>query len=379
MKKTNVFVEASAYYSERPSGIGHLVQNTIRELALLSEFNESYELVLFGYEKDTFSHGDLAYRKLPKLPTRAAHLLNDKKLLRPVDRLLGQGIYLFPNFMKFPVSAKSRSVLWVHDLVYERFPETVAPRLQKRLHKSMPYWLKNSSGVIAISEFGAQEIKQFYGPHFNVDIVYAGADPTVFYKRTAQETSRVQQKYGLPQKYILFVGNLEPRKNLARLLQALYDASHPLPKDYSFVIIGGNSWKNTAFEKEFIKAKQKGVRIVLPSTYVSDQDMPAVMSGATLLVHPALYEGFGITPLEARLCGVPVIVSDIPPLKELLQQEVIYFDPQRSSDIARAIHEGLHGATGHNTASERLKNYTWHTAAVQLLGTIKGLSDTIRP
>jgi glycosyltransferase involved in cell wall biosynthesis len=385
VNKIKVFVEAMPLAKEHSSGIGHLLSATLTALVAKKEFTDKYELLFFTprNKKEVLQKNIIIGGKVVALPYPAARVvnaLNYMHLLPKIDKLLGNGVYLFANYANYPLSHKSKSITWVHDLSYERFPQTVSPKLQKHLHKHVPEWIRRSDKVVGISEFSCSEIVSFYKV-IPSKVVYipAGVDPTVFNRQPQSQIDKALVKYKLPQKYILFIGNIEPRKNLQFLIKVFSGLKKEIKDTYSLVIVGGDGWNNQAIYDQIATARNTGSSIIIPEDYVQDADMPALISGANLLVQFALYEGFGMTPLEALACGTPVLASDIPPHKEVLGEYGGYIDPNDEPKAILALTNAIQQKIHSNLVPKvTINHYDWSNAATRLLATLDELSDTIK-
>ena len=174
----------------------------------------------------------------------------------------------------------------------------------------------------------------------------------------------------MPEKYILFLSNIEPRKNLERLISAHIGLPLNLRKDYPLLIVGNESWMNEGIDKMLIKAEQNADKIYKPNRRIDDEDIPALQSGARILVHPAIYEGFGISPLQALACGTPVVVSGAASLPEVMGDAALYINPFDEEDIKGRIQEMLTNPKLRVTKVEkglsRVKQYTWAISVKKL-------------
>ncbi len=264
-----------------------------------------------------FKFKHITYRRLP-LSFRVMSKLWHSGKLPPIDLWCGRGVYIFPRFVDMPLLF-SKSAMVIFDLSYELHREFSdignAEFLSNKVRKS----LKNTSKVITISESARNEIIEFYKVNPDkVVIATPAADQASFYRRSEDEIQSVKKKYGIKQDYILALSNLEPRKNL----KGLVDAYCKLPKaitDSTALLLGGvNGWKMEYLFSHIIEKVSEGFNIIRPSQYVTDQDKPAIISGAKMLVYPSHYEGFGMPPLEALACGVPVITANNSSLPEVV-------------------------------------------------------------
>lgn len=242
-----------------------------------------------------------------------------KRKLPPIDLWCGRGKYIFPRFVNMPLLFSGKSPLVIFDLSYELYrqysDEKNAIFLSKQVRKS----LESTNKVVAISSNARIELIDFYklDPK-NVLLATPATDPSVFYRRSSDEIKTVKNKYGISGKYILALSNLEPRKNLEALVDAYCALPVDLRNDTSLLLVGVSGWKTDHLFHKIISKTQEGFKIIRPSEYVLDEDKAAIISGASLLVYPSHYEGFGMPPLEALACGTPIITANNSSLPEVV-------------------------------------------------------------
>ena len=149
-----------------------------------------------------------------------------------------------------------------------------------------------------------------------------------------EEVHKVKVKYDIfNEHYILSVGNIEPRKNYGKLIEAYINLPRNITEKYPLVIVGAGGWNNDKVKAQIQKAKEDGFRIINPKQFVVDDDMPALYSGAQFFVFTPIYEGFGMPPLEAMACGTPVLASNVASVPEALGKAAVYLDPMNVDDI----------------------------------------------
>jgi glycosyltransferase involved in cell wall biosynthesis len=230
-------------------------------------------------------------------------------------------------------------VLTIHDLTTRRFPDMHVAE-NAALHATKERFARDRADrIIADSEATRRDIvRELNIPPEKISVVYAAAD-TRFRPHTPEETQTTLERYSLTHnRYILSVGTLEPRKNYVRLIEAyamLHDRYAPAEHLPPLIIAGGNGWKYDAI---LAAPEQTGVAgFVRFLGRVPDDDLPALIAGSRVFVYPSLYEGFGLPPLEALACGVPVVVSHAASLPEVVGDAGLYCDPYDPHDIARQI------------------------------------------
>lgn len=259
--------------------------------------------------------------KLFPLPHRYMAALWHRGWLPPIDIWCGKGKYIFPRFVDMPLLFNKSNVLCVIDVSFELYRHFSDEGNAQFLSAGVKKSIKRTNKIITISQNAKKEIVDFYQlPPSRVAVATPAVDLRYLYRRSQQEIDQVKQKYGIKVKhYILALSNLEPRKNLGALVEAYCNLPKELRKDTALLLVGVSGWKAEALFENIITKVKDGYNIIRPSRYVSDKDKPAIISGATMLVYPSHYEGFGIPPLEALACGVPVITANNSSLPEVVK------------------------------------------------------------
>ena len=256
-----------------------------------------------------------------------------------------------------PVLFPGRAAVTVHDLGYRLFPQAHPPRQRLYLDLTTRYSAARASVVLADSRATADDLMRFYGtPAAKIRVVYPGVDAPPI-----GDAAAARRKYGLPERYFLFLGTLQPRKNIARLVQAYqrWRAAHP-DDPAALVLAGGQGWL-------YDPAWTAGADGVILPGYVDDADKGALYAGALALVFPSLYEGFGFPVLEAMHSGTPVICSNTSSLPELAGDAALLVDPLDVEAIAGAMaalsdDEALR-ASLRAKGAEQARKFTWDAAA----------------
>jgi glycosyltransferase involved in cell wall biosynthesis len=380
LKKHEIFIDALSIVPNHLSGVGHNTLELIKAINQTAKDQESPQInlvvplwkrqALVKYKFDT----RIRIKTVP-LPARGMELLLRLNLLPPVDLFLGKGTYIFPNYRNWPL-LKSNSYTYIHDTVFMRYPEFVQPRNLFYLQKYILRWIKRADKIITLSEFSKAElIKYFQIPESKITIIFCGVDTNVFYKRPKDEIEKIKLKYDIEAlNYVLYLGNIEPRKNLARLVKAFDALPLDIKKTYALVIVGGDGWLNEEIYAVLDKARDNGSVILKPKKYVADEDLPALISGASLLAHPAIYEGFGLSPLQAMACGVPVITSNTSAIPEVVGKAAILVDPLNVTSISNAIQRVLRDEHLRENLSKagihQAHKFSWERSASKLLSTV---------
>lgn len=235
-----------------------------------------------------------------------------------------------------PVNARDH-VVTIHDVFSIKFPQWVGRRFHLWYSFLLPRIASSARHIITVSDYSKEAIIDALGvAEDKVSVVYEGVD-TGFAVAGRSEMSRVRQKYGLPEDFILTLGSLEPRKNLERVVDAwlrLDEKSRP-----PLVIAGGLGVRRVfgSYDTEFLR-RHKGIRLL---GYVPEGDLPALYAAATMFVYASLLEGFGLPPLEAIACGATVVTSDTSAMKEVSGGMAILAAPDSTHSIADGMTEAM--------------------------------------
>src|SRR5258706_6721658 len=257
-----------------------------------------------------------------------------------------------------PLRRRMRTVVTVHDLGYLRFPEAHTPAQRLYLRLSTLWSARAASRLIAISAATRDDLLRFAGVRpEKIAVVHHGLSPRFRPVADAAAISAVQRRYGIAgehkvRPYVLYVGTVQPRKNLVRLIEAFAQTVQMTDPNLQsaicnlqLVIAGKRGWLTDTIER---RAAELGVAERVRFTgYVADEDLPALLSGALAFVLPSLYEGFGMPVLEAMACGAPVLASNTSALPEVAGDAALLVDPTDTAAIAArlarlAADAGLH-------------------------------------
>lgn len=378
MKPVKLFIEAYPISEARMSGIGHMTLELIRALERRPDNQKTFEIVLVINldRKNTLKRWNftkVSYKTVP-LPTRIFNILWKFDLLPPMDLLLGKGIYIFPNYKNWRL-AFSKSLTFVCDVSYLIFPQYVSPKNQKFLKKNIKKWVKRTDKVLAISKNAQQDIvNKLAIKDSKTLLVPCGVDLNVFNKRSQKEVEKLKHALGIDGEYILYIGNIEPRKNIGRLVEAYKLLPVSLRKTYTLLIIGGGGWLNEPIMKAITEAKRQGHNIIKPDHYIPEEELPALYSGATILVHPALYEGFGISPLQAMACETATAVANNSSLPEVVGDAALLLDAEDVNDMSDKIERLLQDKDLREKliikGLRQVQKYSWDTSAAILVNEV---------
>jgi glycosyltransferase involved in cell wall biosynthesis len=226
------------------------------------------------------------------------------------------------------------TVLTVHDMIFKLFPQHLKRLNYWYLNATMPLYCRRADAIIAVSESSKRDIVALYGlPQGKVTVIYEAASPD-FIPASWAATQQVCQRYGLPERFLIHVGTIEPRKNLTRLVEAL----HHLRQEglaIPLVVVGRKGWLYDDFFRRLHELDMEDA-VHFPG-YVAAADLPVLYSAATMAAMPSEYEGFGLPVLEAMACGTPVVCSHTSSLPELGGTAARTFDPYDVEAIGETI------------------------------------------
>lgn len=284
-------------------------------------------------------------------------------------------IYHFFNFI-VPPRIKGKVITTIHDMTYELYPETMDKRNLKRIKNDIQYSVDRSDKIITVSESSKNDIIKFLNvDESKIEIVYNGVDYEKFNESYTEDIKLiVRNKYNLPQNYILYMGTLEPRKNIDSIIEAF--ALIKKQKDFhniKLVIAGKKGW---LFEDIFNLVDKLNLKDhVIFTDYVDETDKPIIYNMAKLFVFPSLYEGFGIPVLEAMASSVPVITSNMSSLPEVAGDAAILVNPKDIEDIAKNMIKILSDDDLKNELVRKgyiqAQKFTWEASAEKLYNIYK--------
>lgn len=260
-----------------------------------------------------------------------------------------------------------KAVVTVHDLGYLHFPDAHPEKERRYLDWSTAFSARRATLVVADSEATRHDLSHHYAiPLEKIYVVYPGCDEAL---GPVDDTDYVRAKYHLPAQYLFFLGTLQPRKNIARLVQAFGRWRDRTGKPDVYLVLGGKpGWL-------YQEAWTTGVENVLLTGYVADEDVPALYSGALGFVFPSLYEGFGFPVIEAMRCEIPVLCSNTSSLPELAGEAAILVDPLDVDAIAAGIDQLVNDTTLRAQLVEKgsiqATQFTWERAAQQTLAVLE--------
>lgn len=320
------------------TGVANFTYNLVKNLLETDRKNE-YRLFYASLHKFNLP-AILEFQKLGAkiyrypIPHKVLHFLWGKNNLLPIDLLTGRvDVFLFSDYLRPPTFYKTKGITVIHDLIWKLFPEKHNKEIIRFQELKIKKTIEHDDTVITDSECTRNDLLRLY-PQINrniVNVIYPGISESFKPISDKQIIEQILQKYNIPfsnpqslvpNPYLLYVGAIEPRKNLTTAIevfdQLIKDEKY---KDYKFVIVGQAGWKNEDVLRSIERLKLEDK--VKFTGFVADEDLPYLYNVANLTVYLSAYEGFGLPPLESLACGTKVIAGDNSSLREIINLEFL--------------------------------------------------------
>lgn len=366
-----VVIDGTPLVSSKLGGIGYYCKFLVENLLELSS-KEDYA-VLYNKSKVEHKQRVRIEEKYVSYPYRnffryfGPHFLYNMPLehfLGPFDVYHGTDTRLLPT-------RHGRSVITVHDLEYLHSPETMSVKdIQKRI-KSFSYSIKNADWLIAVSESTKRDMIRYYDVDPDrIEVTYLAAHSRYHpIDRESRECALVQEKYHLPRHYLLYVGGFYLRKNIPNMLRAFAAVKRRTQCPHQFVMTGVDGAALLEIQETIRELRlEKEVRML---GYVEELELPVIMTLADLFLQVSKFEGFGLPPLEAMQCGVPVLVSTIASLPEVVGDAGLQAHPDDVEDMSRKMEQVICDERVAQSLSakgmKQAKKFTWRKTAENTL------------
>jgi len=359
--------------------------NLVKNLAVAGKENEYYLYIDRDPEKDTALKKEISKLELGNSfkivfinsPNRfwwnlwalPAYLKKN-----PVDIFHTQ--YIAP----FWLPKNIKLVLTIHDISFNFFPQHIKKSDLFFLKTLIPRSVKRADKIITVSESEQQRIIKFYkiAPE-KIEFAYNGVNFERFnHKYSNSEKEEIREKYNLPEKFLLYVGTLQPRKNIPALVETLKAYLDKYPDKNIKLLIAGNRQAHN-FDRKIDEAVGKynlQSSVIFPG-WIEESDKPIIYQLASCFVFPSLYEGFGIPIIEAMAAGIPVVSSNKSSLLEVGKDAAVFVDPANHAEFAEKIHEALTNENLRNNLVQRGKKvareYSWQKTAEKVLKVYKSV------
>ena len=317
-----------------------------------------------------------------RIPTRVFAPVSVRTQMPRLEWMTGRfDVALAPNFLPPPTASRG-VVIVVHDLAFDHHPET-APHHNERWRELFERWLRHAAGVLVPSAATRGDLLRFHDVDADrIAVVPHGTDAQAFRPAKPGEIDAVKRRHGIDGRYVLFLGGLEPRKNLEPLVRAFGAMT---TDDATLVIAGGEvRWAPgylAEVERAVAALPASRRHRVVRTGYVSDDQRRALLSGAEVLAYPSRYEGFGFPVLEAFAANVPVLTSNVSSLPEVAGDAAILIDPDDAPSIAAGLDELLGDADLRNVlraaGTTRVATFTWERCARQTVAALRAAHERV--
>ncbi len=363
---------------EQGAGIGRYVRELVAALARI-DAHTPYHLfvagVAGGESLPPLPNSNFAWCPTRITPVWLARLWHRARLPIPVEYWVGD-VELFhaTDFVLPPVRHQTKTILQVHDLSFIHVPEAANPKLRRYLNAVVPRSVRRADRVLADSKATKDDLVALYHtPAEKITVLHGGVDEHFLPVTDAATQTAVRQKYGLGAWPFLFtIGTVQPRKNYARLCEALAHLRSDFP-DLHLVIAGGKGWLDDPIYATVSRLKlDDRVHFI---GFADDDDVPVLYSMAEAVPYVSLYEGFGFPVLEAMACGTPVVASNVSSMPEVAGDAALLVDPTQIDELVDALRQLLTSSSQRDSLITRgfwqAKRFTWEQAARQLVDTYR--------
>lgn len=314
-------------HTQNETGIGNYILNLINELKKISG-----ELSIIRHPRG-YDYG-IQNQIIPKTLQSAGLMIWPFTVAAQKQKLSDLDLVHCPTLALFPTKPHDHYVTTVHDIIFKKYPQFLPKGTIRHTKLLFHRNLKISDKIIADSESTKSDlISEYRIPKDKIIVIPAAAD-SIYRQLSETETQKIREKYFLNYPYILYVGTIEPRKNITLILEAFALCQKSLP-DFQLVIAGKKGWYYDEIFSTLSRLRIQDKVIFLG--YVPVSDLPGLYNAADLFVYPSRYEGFGIPPLEAMQCGTPTITSNISSLPEIMGDKGVTVNPDNSVTLCHAM------------------------------------------
>lgn len=371
MPKQRALFDAGPMLGNQKTGVGYYVSHLMTSL----QQTHADSLELTGYYFNFLNrHGDktsadsqMGFHKIKFMPGKLLSVcrrLGFQPFLEFFVRQKSDAI-IFTNYVSLPQLRKRKTILVIYDLSFLDVPEFTQSANLAFLKRFCPPSIRRADTIITISEFTKERIKHYF-PDIKADFVVTPIPPISEAVKKPSLSAQLAKQGVESGKYLLYLGTIEPRKNLETLVAA-YEALDPaVRKNYSLVLAGGQGWKDEGILAAVANQQAKGANIILAG-YVSEEEKTALYANAACFVLPSHYEGFGMPIFEAMQHDIPVAVSDIAVFHEVAGNAAVYFDKDSAEDMADKLADILRDKDLRNKlvrhGQNQLKTFSWQENA----------------
>lgn len=371
-----ILVDIRHLTNPHQSGVGEYTRNL---LGALFEINQNNEYILFssGTAKPNIAFPNKNVRMIhipiPNKLMNLSMLATSRPFLTSYIKEPIDSVFL-PNLNIISIPLKIPTVLTIHDLSWHFFPECYSKKMLWWHAATKPRALvAQCTHLIVPSESTKRDLKTVFEKNDDdISVIPHGIDPLFNIHKQARDHG-VRSRLKLPKRFVLFIGTIEPRKNVHALVEAVKKYRQHSRDDVHLVLAGKWGWRSEELKKRLHKKDVSGW--IHELDYINAEDRAALYRSATALTWPSLYEGFGLPILEAMACGTPIITSYTSSLPELTQDSALLIDPFNVNDLADALMGLLRSQALQQRCREkglaRARQFSWEQAARQTLAILE--------
>lgn len=338
-----ISIDAQLFLKGEKTGIGWFAHNVLSNLKISPDKQYQLNCFTLGYKKkkqlivDEYKLYGYTINKV-KWFHDVIYRMIWNFIPIPYSMFFGKQsqVTLFFNYI-IPPGVSGKKITVVHDMAYKAYPETVRVKTRRFLELSLAETCKRADKIITVSEFSKLEIMKYLEVEASkIEVIPLGVDINYYHNNYSElDIKKTKEKYHINSEYFLYLGTIEPRKNIERLIKAygsLYNQKKDIPK---LILAGKKGW---LYEEIFNTLEDLQLQDMVKFLgYVEIQDAPKLIAGSFAFVFPSLYEGFGLPPLEAMACGTPVITSNAASLPEVVGKAGLLVDPLNANSIKEAM------------------------------------------
>lgn len=381
-KPIRILFDARPIVDKQMSGVGYYIEGLIRALA--ETYPDDIELVGFYFnflnrkrKSGSVDEVNVQYKAIRFVPGKVLSLTRLVGWQPPIECFVNTrhiDVILWTNYISLPSLRKTPSADIVYDLGCFDAPKFLQQKNLQFLQKFLPSSIRRSRVLVTISNFTKQRIVH----HFPAapPIVVTPIPPVVQNSMKAELSEALSKKGIKPGSYLLYIGTVEPRKNIAGLVEAYCLLDQKIRSQYALVLAGGKGWNDQEIIELIVQKQQQGFTII-QTGYISDEEKAALYKNARLFVLASHYEGFGMPILEAFQHKLPVALSNIDVFREVAGNAAWYFDKDYPADIAKTIQAALDSpktSQGH-AMDQVLSSVSWQKNAHEIHKALKGIAS----
>lgn len=371
MSKTRVLFEAGPMADIKKTGVGYYVDHLVSNLGMHS--HDQLRLTGFYFDllnrnhKQPPAYQGVDYMKIWLMPGKLLSICRRFGFQPFLEffTLQRADLVLFTNYVSLPRLRGGKTGLIIYDLSFLDHPEYMQSVNLSYLQKFCPPSIQSADLIITISEFTKARLLHHY-PNLKADVVITPIPPAPLTHPVRELSENIQSMGVSPKKYLLYLGTIEPRKNIEALVESYALLPKSIQDEYALVLAGGKGWKDEAILAAIEKHRANGLQII-QTGYISDDEKSALYANASLFIMPSHYEGFGMPILEAMQYEIPVAVSDIPVFHEVAGEAVVYFNKDDTQNIADVVQNVLKDIDKQHTlvklGAKQLQTFSWQQNA----------------